>query len=185
MSDLKPTYAFEGDEVYAVLDGQVIASGSDIASVETEAQPKIEAAQRVATEAKREKAKKTATHIITPNGVKGQILGRVASTWGEEITVRFENGEIRSFETSGREEFVNEGTQKTASANPIESLQAVLDKSYDHTKEGLRERIAELKDVARVASQHVAGGTAYEHQVKLDEIRVVAEAEAAEAQEVV
>jgi len=185
MSTLEPTYAFEGDEVYAVLDGKVIASGSDIDTVEAEAKPKVEAARKVAADAKREKAKKTATHIITPNGVKGQILGRVASTWGEEITVRFENGEIRSFTTSGREEFVNEGTQKTASASPIENLQAVLDKEYDHTKEGLRERIAELKDVARQASQHIAGGTAYEHQVKLNEIRVVADAEAAEAQEVV
>lgn len=185
MSDLKPTYAFEGDEVYAVLDGKVIASGSDIVSVEAEAKPKIEAAQKVAADAKREKAKKTATHIETPNGVTGQILGRVASTWGEEITVRFENGEIRSFQTSGGERYYREDTQKTASASPIDSLQAVLDKSYDHTKEGLRERIVELKDVARQASQHVASGTAYEHQVKLDEIRVVAEAEAAEAQEVV
>lgn len=185
MSDLGPTYAFEGDEVYAVLEGKVIASGPDIDTVETEAKPKVAAALQVAEDAKREKAKKTATHVVTPNGIKGQILGRVASTWGEEITVRFENGEIRTFTTSGREEFLNEGTQKTASASPIEGLQTILDKSYDHTKEGLRERIAELQDVSRQAGQHIAGGTAYEHQVKLNEIRVVADAEAAEAQEVV
>lgn len=185
MSTLEPTYAFEGDEVYAVLEGKVIASGRDIDSVEAEARPKVAAARKVADDERRETAKKTASHIITPNGIKGQILGRVSSTWGEEITVRFENGEIRSFTTSGREEFVNEGTSKTASANPVEGLQTILDKDYDHTKEGLRERVAELKVVSKTAAQTVAEGVSHDHALKLNEIRILADAEAAEAQEVV
>src|SRR5689334_8796561 len=111
MSELAPTYAFEGDEVYAVLDGEVIASGNDISTVEADAAPKVAAARELKETQKREKAKKTATHITTPNGVKGQILGRVATTWGEEITVRFENGEIQSFHTSGREVYTNENDE--------------------------------------------------------------------------
>lgn len=184
MSDLAPTYAFEGDEVFAILDGQVIASGADLEEVETRASERVVAIRETREAEKRETAKRTATHIVTPNGIKGTILGRVSSTWGESVTARFENGEIRSFETEGREvEWINEATQKTAAGNTIDKYLAELDAEYEHDKKSLKARFEQLSNLSREVSQRIAAGVSDADKIKLDEIRVQADAEAQEVRE--
>ena len=82
----EPTYIFENGKVYTHVDGKVVTAANEDEFVEHEA-------SQVA-------ASESATHIMTPNGLKGKILGRVKGLWDDEVTVRFENGRIASLPVS-------------------------------------------------------------------------------------
>jgi hypothetical protein len=120
-----------------------------------------------------------ANTITTPNGLTGKILGRVATVWGEEVTVRFENGVIKRLPV---------GTVKMAheAAAPVtkdsESLNAVLSKSYQSDKDSLITRRAELVAVKNDAQAAVQGTTDEEAQ-KLSAVHVAANYEIKEIDE--
>ena len=178
MTDSNVTYTFEGDEIFAIHEGQVIASGTDMSKVEGDAVKYLDSLTSTRKEAATKEAKKKATHIITPNGVKGEILGRTPGLWGDQITARFENGRIATFTTRGESdvEWVNE---KVASyTDPTEHLSSRLEADYDRNSPALRARIEELKEVAREAHRLAANGAPYNVSVKLDHIKVAAETEA-------
>lgn len=86
-----------------------------------------------------------ATHIITPNGLKGQILGKTRGLWSDQITIRLENGRIAKFDVTSDSniEYVTEGKV----SSPYARMQEILDADPDPTRTGLRRRIAELKVV--------------------------------------
>lgn len=92
-----------------------------------------------------------ATHITTPNGLKGQILGKVKDVWGEEVTIRLENGRIARFDVTDMSnvEYVNE---KTASTSPYAALEARLAATPDGTKDSLVARVKELKRIKQDAA---------------------------------
>jgi hypothetical protein len=82
----EPTYIFENGKVYTHVDNKIVTAANEDEFVEHEAS-QIAAAE-------------SATHIMTPNGLKGKILGRVKGLWDDEVTVRFENGRVASLPVS-------------------------------------------------------------------------------------
>ena len=166
-------YHFEGDDVYAIHEGRVIASGKadKMDEVESDATNYLKGLKIE----KDEKKRKSATHVVTPSGLKGQILQRTAAVWGEEVTVRFENGQVSTFSAHGVKDWMHE---KTASAgNPIEALDQRLGKTYDHTRDALVARHRELVDLWKEARALITSGVSYADQQKLDTIIVTAENE--------
>lgn len=183
MSNLVPEYTFEGSEIFAVHEGAVIASGTDMETVESDATAYLDSLKTTRDDADKAKAKKSATHIITPNGVKAQILSRTQGIYGEEISVRLANGQFARYQTHPEDQYVTE-TQKTASAgDPVSKLGSILHADFEHDKVALRARHAELGGVAREAHRLISQGTPYSVQVQLDEIRTAAEVEAREVKE--
>lgn len=186
MSDLTPTYTFEGEEVFAIHEGKVIASGTDIGKVESDAVKYLEGLKVTRDADKKEKAKKNATHFITPNGVKGEIIGRTASVYGEQITARFDNGQFGTFDVHPDHEVQWLTEQKTASAsNPVERLASVLDTEYDHDRDSLAARHDALIALAAEAHSLVTKGASYSVEVELDQIRVAAELERRQVKEAI
>jgi hypothetical protein len=185
MSDLTPTYAFEGDEVFAMHEGRIIASGpaTKMAEVEGEAVKYLDSLKTTREQAAKENKKKTATHIVTPNGIKGEILGRTPTIWGTQITARFENGTISQFETHAEDD-VQWITEKTASTtDPAGGLESRLAASFDRDKESLRARHSELGEIAKEAFRLINAGAPYAVEVKLDQVRTAAEVEARQVKE--
>jgi hypothetical protein len=176
MTDTTLTYTFEGEEIFAIHEGKVIASGTDLPEVEKSAVEYLDSLSKTRKAAETEKAKKKATHIITPNGVKGEILGRTAAVWGEQVTARFENGRIATFVVHGEDySWVSE---KTASFDdPSAKLAAVLEEDYDHDRDSLAKRASTLSGIAVEAHRLITAGAPYPVEVKLDQIKVAAEAE--------
>lgn len=172
MSD-SPTYVFQDGRVFAIVAGKVVAEAADVESVEA-----------ILTTPE-DKVAKAPTHIVTPNGLKGQILGRVSDMWGDEITVRFENGRISHYHTAtleeGGVEFVTEEPEAPESKSA--ALEARLDENFAGDKESLKERLTELASIQREAALAVPSSK-YEEQQKLDGIVAMARGEAEEIKEV-
>ena len=82
----EPTYIFKNGNVYTYHNGEIVTSVKEALFVEEEASHLASA--------------KDATHITTPNGLKGKILGRVSGLWEDEVTVRFENGRVAALPVS-------------------------------------------------------------------------------------
>lgn len=185
MTDFNPTYVFDGDDVKAMHNGVVIASGKvdQMEAVESDATDYLEGLKLEADERKRS----SATHIVTPNGVKGKILNRVGGVWGEEISVKFENGEHQSFTvTAGTvADWVTEAPQKTASSTPISSLQSRLDAEFNTDRPSLVARHDELKAIATEARSLITKGASYKDQTELDRIRAIADAESEEVDQAI
>lgn len=87
------------------------------------------------------------THITTPSGLKGHVLGKVRGLWGDQVTVRLENGRIAKFDVTSDEEL-----EKMASTGPEMTKQSLyghleerLAAEVDPTQPGMRQRIADLR----------------------------------------
>lgn len=112
------------------------------------------------------------THVETPNGLKGQILGRVKGLWGDQVTIRLENGRIAKFDVTSDFKFTHEA-KNTEASSPLQTLQARLEVSPDSTKAGLVARVAELKKIkaeagALVRSRKVMASEVHELVVLAD-----------------
>lgn len=190
MSNLNPVYAFEGDQISAYHEGKLIASGTNYEVVSSSALEYLESLDKEIKKNARETAKKTATTIITPNGVEAQILGRTRDVWGnEQVTIRTANGTFAQVEIHGADEdkwqWVDKSSQKTASSTPISELRSRLDADYDRTEASLKERMGELKAIAKEASTRIAEGVSLGDAETLDEIKLLATAEHKEISDVV
>lgn len=183
MTDLVPEYTFEGSEIFAIHEGHVIASGTDMEKVESDAVDYLENLKGKRDGEDKAKAKKSATHIITPNGVKAQILSRTAGIYGEEISVRLDNGQFATYQTHPEDKYVTENTKTAGATNPVTKLATTLDTDFEHDKISLRARHAELGEVAREAHRLIVAGAPYSVQVELDGIRTAAEVEARQVKE--
>lgn len=183
-AEITPTFVFEGSTVLAFIDDEVVAFGDDIDAVEAEAFERAKARQAQRDEEAREASKRTATHIITPNGMKGRLLGRTPDVWGERVTARMENGEIKEFHTTGHEKWANEN-HKVANSNPIVTLRERLGSTYGHDKTSLVDRLSELESIRREAGDLIIKGASYIDETQLDQIRVLADAESVEVGEVI
>lgn len=172
-------YHFEDDNVYAIHEGRVIASGKadKMDEVESDATNYLKGLKAE----KDEKKRKSATHVTTPGGLKGQVLQRTASIWGDEVTVRFENGQVSTFAAHGVKDWM---TEKTAAAsNPVEGLEQRLGSTYEHDRDSLVRRHHELVDLWKEARALITSGVSYADQQKLDTIIVTAEAEGTQIQQ--
>lgn len=179
MTDLTPTFTFEGEEIFAIHEGKVIASGTVLADVEQSAVEYLDSLKQTREADEKSKAKKKATHIITPNGVEGEILGRVPSVWGEQVTARFENGRIATLSVHAEADYswINKKTA-AAKGDPTEKLSSRLNADFERDRESLTKRAKELGDIAIEAHRLINNGAPYNVEVKLDQIKVAAEAEA-------
>lgn len=185
MTDLVPEYTFEGDEIFAIHEGHVIASGTDMEAVESDAIDYLDSLKTTRADAAKEAAKVSATHIITPNGVKAQILSRTASIYGEEISVRLANGQFATYQTHPEDKYVTENLKTAGADDPVSKLASTLDAGFEHDKDSLRARHAELGKVAQEAYRLITAGAPYSVQVELDSIRTAAEVEARQVKEAI
>src|SRR5271166_507506 len=185
MTTPAPTFVREGNQVLAFYEGNLIASGTNFAKVEQTAVDYLDNLTAKKHMQKEEARKQAATHIETPSGMKGEILGRHDGTWGEKlVTVRWENGRISRYQAHGGND--DKITYKTAEqAEPesaLEYLQGTLDETPEGTRESLASRIASLDDlvVRATAFQRTAS---YEEQRSASEIVIAAEHEKREVRE--
>lgn len=177
------TFEINGDELIARDGNRVVASGTDHQKVAETAEEYFNTLRNERVKTAHNEKRATATHITTPNGETGKILGRTASLYSDVITVRMDKGgEIRHFDT-----FVGDGLEFTASDetpdSPIDFFQTRLDESYDHGREGLTARLQELDSIREGASRLAASGPAYEDGRQLHQIVLMANAERNEVRE--
>lgn len=175
MNDMNPTYACEDGVHYAIVAGKVIASGPDFDEVEREARALYDPPGRDP-----DPEKTSATHIITPNGVKGQILSRTAALWGDEVTVRFDNGQIHSVAVTDRTKFTTE-QHKVAASKPVDRLRTELSKiASGDTRKSLTDRLIVVGHIKEEAQMLIAGGVSNEDARELHELILTAEHEVTE-----
>lgn len=177
MAQLTATYVREGGEVFAFFEGRVIAHGPSFAKVEETAVDYLDNLSKERKNTDEEKSRKSATHVTTPSGLKGEILSRVDGVWGDkELTVRFENGRIAKFTAHGGETYSNERTASTAST-PIEALKEELDATFDRNRDGLTARSQGLANIITTASTMLEKGASYSDESSLNKIVLQAEHE--------
>jgi len=175
----------EGNQVLAFFEDRLIAQGPVFAKVEESALEYLEglSSDRNAKEAEHKKA--SATHIVTPGGLKGEILGRQDGVWGEkQITVRLQNGRIARFEAHGNNDQAIEYKTVEAAApeSALEYLESTLDEVPEGTKASLASRIETLDNlvIKATAFQHHAS---YEEQRKASDIVIAADHEKQEVRD--
>lgn len=167
------TFVFENDRAYALVNSQVVASADSVEELEKLAEDighddYIEDADPASPVGD----SLSATHVETPNGLQGQILGRVKDIWGETVTVRFANGTIKEIPVSQDLTFTAEKSDDDKES-PIERFKKKLEKGNDD----LDERKEELEDVKKSARQTIASGVSYSDQEELHNIVVAADYE--------
>jgi len=151
----EPTYIFKNGKVYTFQDGKIVASISEEEFVEADA------AHLASVEG--------ATHVLTPNGLKGTVLGRVKGLWEDEVTIRFENGRIASLPVS-KLTFSKEEEEETDN-DEIKELEKKVESSistYDATT--LQDRISELDKIKAEASAHIASGLSDEDLARVGSV---------------
>jgi len=185
MATLAPTFVREGNQVLAFFEDRLIAQGTVFAKVEESALEYLDglSSDRSTKEAEHKKA--SATHIVTPSGLKGEILGRQDGVWGEkQITVRLENGRIARFEAHGNNDQAIEYQTVEAAApeSALGYLEGTLNETPEGTKESLAARIDDLDDlvIKATAFQHHAS---YEDQRKASDIVIAADHEKQEVRD--
>jgi hypothetical protein len=186
MSEYIPTYDFlENGEIVASYEGIKIASGTVFSAVEQTALDYLDSLKNQHQITARETTKKTATHVATPNGLKGEILSRVPNVWGTQVTIRLENGRIAKFEThAGEDDGLQYSNERLAAAqaDPVGELRKVLDETYPHDKVSLSDRIAKLDEVMYELGGLVKNAS-YADGISLDRMYLEAENEQREAKE--
>jgi hypothetical protein len=184
MAPLTPSYEYHEDgSVSAIFEGREIAKGSSFDNVEETATDYLDGLQKKRDgDAAAEKERK-ATHIVTPNGLKGQIISRVGSIWGNQITVRFENNEIRRFDTTAGLDFIHEAAAEPS--NYTEALQTVLDRPVVSSHQGLSARVKELEALKREVHNHFASEHSSSRQRDLHRISMQADIELNDVKEAI
>lgn len=181
MTPITPKYVRDGDEIYAFVGDRCIAHGSHFAAVEQTATDYLD---HVVTEDKAKAAeaqKASATHVTSPNGLKGEILSNVDGVWGNELTVRWENGRIAKYHAHEGFEFTKESAEPPK--NALEYLEGVLNTEPEHDKQSLFSRITSLDEMIIKASNVINTGVSLSDERKIDQLVVAAEYEKREVKE--
>jgi hypothetical protein len=124
-------------------------------------------------------AQAIANTIMTPNGLKGKILGRIAGLWGDEVTVRFENGVIKRLPVSAVT-FAHEASTEEP-VGKVAGLDSRLAAAYQGDRDSLVARLSELEAIKKGASRWVGSASNDEAQ-ELDRIVTQAEYERLEVE---
>jgi hypothetical protein len=185
MTTPAPTFVREGNKVLAFYEDRLIAEGTVFSAVEQSALEYLDNLTAKKHMQKEEARKASATHIETPSGMKGEILGRHDGTWGEKlVTVRWENGRISRYQAHGGndDKIAYQTVEQAQPESALEYLQSTLDEVPEGTRESLASRIASLDDlvVRATAFQRTAS---YEEQRSASEIVIAAEHEKREVRE--
>ena len=135
MAELTPIFVREGNKVLAFYKDQLIAQGTVFAKVEQSALEYLDNLTAKKHMQKEEARKASATHIETPSGLKGEILGRHDGPWGEKlVTVRWENGRISRYQAHGGND--DKLTYKIAEHEKAESALEYLEGTLNEVPEG-------------------------------------------------
>src|ERR1700677_2430194 len=185
MTTLAPTFVREGNQVLAFFEDQLIAQGTVFAKVEESALDYLEGLSKDRSAKEAEHKKATATHIVTPSGLKGEILGNHEGQWGEKlITVRLENGRIARLQAhAGNDKDIEYQTVEAAAPeSALDYLEGTLNETPEGTKESLAARIDNLDQLV-VAATEFQRHASYEDQRKASEIVISAEHEKREVRD--
>lgn len=119
-----------------------------------------------------------ATHVITPNGLKGTILGKQRGLWGDQVTIRLENGRIAKFDVTSDSDmkYTKEAAVAPSEHTFIADLQVRLDQMPDGTKTSLVARAAELRTIKHDGSAFIRSAS-YSDGSTVDNIIVQADYE--------
>jgi hypothetical protein len=185
MATLAPTFVREGNQVLAFFEDQLIAQGTVFAKVEESALEYLEGLSSDRSAKAIEHKKSSATHIVTPSGLKGEILGHHDGQWGEKlVTVRLENNRIIRLEAhAGNDKDIEYQTiEAAAPESALEYLEGTLNETPEGTKESLAARIDSLDNLV-VAATEFQRHASYEEQRKASEIVINAEHEKREVRD--
>lgn len=185
MTTLAPTFVREGNQVLAFFEDRLIAQGPVFAKVEESALEYLDNLSLDRNTKEAERKKTAATHIVTPSGLRGEILGNHEGQWGEKlITVRLENGRIARLQAhAGNDKDIEYQTVEASQPeSALEYLDSILNEVPDGTRESLAARIDDLDELVTKASafQHTAS---YEDQRKASGIVISAEHEKREVRD--
>lgn len=229
---VQPTYVFQNGKVYAFDGRRVIASASDIATLEArladkgsdfpnQEEPRGEVHDRDGKpsdpdrddtdkgktktpdsepfekdqdtidykenydeddkEDEEDDSKNKKTHVVTPNGLRGKILGRSKGVFDDQVTVKWDNGRITSLSTSGVQ---LEGPKKEkAASNPVERLETRVAQTTPGDRNSMIERRSELMDIKKEASDALRMGAPWDIENRLDTVVASASHELREIRE--
>lgn len=96
--------------------------------------------------------------VTTPNGLRGEVLARTPALWGEEVTVRFENGVIQRIPVDKRLTFAK-AEEAPTDQTVVERLDERLAASVSTDRASLLARHKELGQIQREARDKVASST--------------------------
>lgn len=179
-----PTYKYEGDQVFAYHGKTVIAKGTEFSKVAETAEEYFNELRKQNKKRDKESSKREATHVTTPNGLKGQIVSRLPTIWGDEITVRLANGEIRRYDTAVDDDsLVFTAEHANAPKNPIEYFEHRLEEVAEPGRPGLTARLNVLNEIREEAGRLVTAGVSHADEQKLHNVVLAAEAEKLEVKE--
>ena len=165
----EPTYIFENGKVYTHVDGKVVTAANEDEFVEHEA------SQTAASE--------SATHIMTPNGLKGKILGRVKGLWDDEVTVRFENGRIASLPVSSLT-FARVEDEEDSSEDEITKLEKIVSAAIEAADAStIGARVKELDGLKAKAAALIDDGLSNDDLLRVGSVLAKAEYEYAEIED--
>lgn len=119
--------------------------------------------------------------VTTPNGLTGRVLGKVAGLWGDQVTVRLENGNIVHLPVSKGFKFASDTPE--VSDNPLQTLNERLSASVEGDVDSLKARQVELAKIKIEAQNLVAESKDHLEIQALDEIVVTATYESKEVDE--
>jgi hypothetical protein len=166
------SYAFdEHGNTVAFLGDKALVGGSDFAAVVKEANEHVEALTQEETLQREAQQRLEATHIVTPNGERGTILGHTQGLWSDEITVRLDNGQIRRFATYIGDGLEYQTEQAKPPESPAEYFKSKLASDYNTDLAGLTKRLALLEnvrqDAANLIAQHKTAAIEQLHEIVL------------------
>lgn len=179
MATLAPTFVREDNQVLAFYEDRLIAQGTVFAKVEESALEYLDNLSLDRNTKEQEQKKARATHIVTPSGLKGKILGNHDGQWGEKlVTVRLENNRIVRLEAhAGNDKDIDyQIVEAAAPESALEYLEGTLNEAPEGTKESLAARIDSLDQLV-VAATEFQRHASYEDQRKASEIVISAEHE--------
>jgi hypothetical protein len=114
--------------------------------------------------------------VVTPNGLKGQLLGKVAGLWSDEVTVRLENGRVVRLNVT--KDLKVASTPITKVASSVADLREEIEKNVAGDATSLRVRKDRLAQVKTAARNRIGQSDATD--IELNEIIVLATHEQAE-----
>jgi hypothetical protein len=185
MAELLPSYDYVGNEIIATIDGTEIARGTEFSRVAATAEEYLNDLRKEREKKAAEERRRSATHITTPNGLKGEVLSRVEGIWGEEITVRLENGQHRRYVTAaGIDDVLKYSIEEPdAPKSYREYFERKINEEWTPNREGLLARIEDLDHVRTEASRVASTEASATELNELHKIVLTAEAEMQEVKE--
>lgn len=116
--------------------------------------------------------------VTTPNGLEGKVVNRTPSLWGDEVTVRFANGRVKTMPVTADMKF-SEEQDDNFGGSPVEGLISRLASSVMGDMESLKERKSELASIQTDVANQLKGASV-EDRATMDEIAREAAAESRE-----